>query len=223
MNSCDFEPTDSRPVIVLGAGGHAVVIISSLLRLGVKVLGTTSLDNPKEVEILGVPAIGKDEEISDWATTDITLVNGIGMHAAGQLARHVCAKRMRNLGFHFRTVVDPTAIVAPQVKLAEGVQILAGAVVQPRARIGRDSIISTGARIDHDCEIGEGCHICPGVTLTGSIKVERGSMIGAGTTVIPGLTIGEGSLIAAGSIVYTDVPPRSHVVQRRMAAPTSQA
>ena len=59
------------------------------------------------------------------------------------------------------------------------------------------------------------CHICPGVTLTGGVKVGRGTMIGAGTTVIPGITIGAYSLIAAGSVVFVDVPPESHFIQRR--------
>ena len=222
MNSCDSKPTDSRPAIVVGAGGHAAVIISSLQRLGVEILGATSRDNQKEVEILGVSVIGNDEEISAWTPTGIMLVNGIGMVTVGQSNRHRCAEKMRNLGFQFRTIVDPTAVVASQVILAEGVQILAGVVVQPRTSIGRDSIINTGARIDHDCEIETKCHICPGVILTGGVKVGRGSMIGAGATVIPGITIGEGSLIGAGSVVCSDVPPGSHVVQQSTTASSEQ-
>ena len=222
MNSCDFEPTDSRPVIVVGAGGHSAVIISSLQRLGVEILGATSRANQKEVQILGVSVIGNDEEISAWTPTDIMLANGIGMVAAGQSNRHKCAEKMRNLGFQFCTIVDPTAVTASQVILAEGVQIMAGAVVQPRTSIGRDSIINTGARIDHDCEIEMECHICPGVTLAGGVKVRRGSMIGAGATVIPGITIGAGSLIGAGSVVCSDVPPGSHVVQQPTTASSVQ-
>ncbi len=211
MSSCDSKPTDFWPSVVVGAGGHAAVIISSLQRLGVEILGATSQGDQKELEILGVPVIGNDEEISAWTPTDIMLVNGIGMTAAGLSNRHRCAGEMRKLGFQFRTIVDPTAVIAPQVILAEGVQILAGAIVQPRTSIGRDSIVNTGARIDHDCEIEMECHICPGATLTGGVKVGRGSMIGAGVTVIPGITIGEGSLIGAGSVVCSDVPRRSHV------------
>jgi len=212
MSFCDSKPTDSWPAIVIGSGGHAAVIISSLQRLGVEILGATSRDNQKEFEILGIPVIGNDEEISAWTPSDLMLVNGIGMTVAGQSIRHRCAEKMRNLGFHFRTIVDPTAVVASQVTVAEGAQILAGAVVQPRTSIGRDSIVNTGARIDHDCEIEMECHICPGVTLTGGVKVGRGSMIGAGATVIPGITIGECSLIGAGAIVCSDVEPGLHVV-----------
>ena len=214
MTFCDSKSAESQPAIVVGAGGHAAVIISSLQRLGVEILGATSRDNQKGVQILGVSVIGNDEEISVWTPTDIMLANGIGMVAVGQSNRHRCAEKMRNLGFQFRTVVDPTAVIASQVILAEGVQILAGTIVQPRTSIGRDSIINTGARIDHDCDIEMECHICPGVTLAGGVKVGRGSMIGAGATVIPGITIGEGSLIGAGFVVCSDVPPGSHVVQQ---------
>ncbi len=218
MTFCDLNSVDSHPVIVLGAGGHAAVVISSLQRLGAKLLGVTCLDKFESDHILGVPVIGKDDEISSWAPADVMLVNGIGMVAVGRSSRVRCAEKMRELGFQFRAIVDPTAVTAPEVRLAEGVQILAGAIVQPRTTIGQDSIINTGAKIDHDCEIEAECHICPGVTLAGSVKISRGSMVGAGATVIPGVTIGEESLIGAGSVVLSDLPPRSHIVQRAKPA-----
>ncbi len=215
MSSLSDKAIDHRPVIVLGSGGHAAVIISTLHRLGVQILGATSRDDHVGVEILGVRVIGDDQEIFRQKSTDVTIANGIGMPATERSIRQVCAEKMREKGYSFRAVVDPTAVIADEVRLADGIQILSGAYIQPRVTIGRDAIVNTGARIDHDCEIGASCHICPGVTLGGNVRVGRGVLIGAGSTVIPDVKIGEGSLIAAGSVVYCDVPPGVRFIQKR--------
>ena len=217
MSLLNDKTIDHRPVIVLGSGGHAAVVISTLHRLGVQILGATSRNDCEGMEILGVRVIGDDQEIFRQKSTDFAIVNGIGMPIAERTARQVCAEKMRKKGYSFCSVVDPTAVIAHEVQLAEGVQILSGAITQPRVSIGRDTIVNTGARIDHDCEIGAECHICPGVTLAGNVKVGRGTLIGAGSTVIPDVTIGEDSVIAAGSVVFQDVPPGSHFIQKRTA------
>ncbi len=215
MSSLNDKAIDDRPVIVLGSGGHAAVVISTLHRLGAQILGATSRNDRVGVEILGVRVIGDDQEIFRQKSTEFTIANGIGMPIVERSTRQVCAEKMRKKGYSFRAVVDPTAVIAHEVRLAEGIQILSGAIIQPRVSIGRDTIVNTGARIDHDCEIGAACHICPGVTLAGNVKVGRGVLIGAGSTVIPNVTIGEDSLIAAGSVVYRDVPPGVRFIQKR--------
>ena len=222
MSCSSSKHLESCPVIVLGAGGHAVVVISSLRRLGVKILGVTSVAKLETREILGVPVLGGDEEVLTKNPADIVLVNGIGAIEPGQTNRYLCAEKMRTLGYQFYTVVDPSAITVPEVSIGEGVQIMAGAVVQPRTSIGADCIINTGVQIDHDCEIGINCHVCPGTILAGHVQVGQGSIIGAGTTVIPGVKIGAGSLIAAGSVIFKDVPSGSRIIQKRINLPSNQ-
>jgi UDP-perosamine 4-acetyltransferase len=192
---------ESLPVVVVGDGGHASVVISSLNRLGVEILGATGEGKNKKEKILDVPIIGNDDEITKWSPEEIRLVNGIGMTAPGFSQRHACAERLRVLGFRFLAVVDPTAVISPDVTISEGVQVMAGAVIQPGVYIGQDAIVNTGARIDHDCLIGDGCHICPGATLAGSITVGEQSVVGAGATIIPNVRISERSLVRAGSLM----------------------
>jgi len=196
MNS--FE---QLPVVVVGAGGHAAVVVSSLLRLGVSILGATTRSGDEESAELGIPIIGDDSAIQKMESSKVVLVNGIGMAASAKTTRYHAASRLRSLGFRFRPVLDPTAIVASGVEIKEGVQVLAGAVIQPRTIIGTDTIVNTGARIDHDCDIGPHCHVCPGATITGNVKIGTGSLIGAGTIITPGVSVGENSMIRAGSLV----------------------
>ena len=222
MSSLNDKAIDDRPVIVLGSGGHAAVVISTLHRLGAQILGATSRNDRVGVEILGVRVIGDDQEIFRQKSTEFTIANGIGMPIVERSTRQVCAEKMRKKGYSFRAVVDPTAVIAHEVRLAEGIQILSGAIIQPRVSIGRDTIVNTGARIDHDCEIGINCHVCPGTILAGHVQVGQGSIIGAGTTVIPGVKIGAGSLIAAGSVIFKDVPSGSRIIQKRINLPSNQ-
>jgi len=215
VTSCyNAELAIPRPVIVIGAGGHAAVVISSLLRLGADILGATTKDCLSEGTVLGVDIIGTDEKILAENPEDIVLANGIGATLAGQTRRYVCAEEMRTRGYLFCTLIDPSVVCGPEVNIGDGVQIMAGTVIQPRTNIGADCIINTGARIDHDCEIGINCHVYPGATLAGGVHIGPRTIIGAGVTVIPGVTIGADSLIAAGSIITGDVPPNSRVNQK---------
>ena len=193
--------SDELPVVVIGAGGHAAVVVSSLFRLGASILGATKRVGDENGSELGIPIIGDDSVLDKMQPSEVMLVNGIGMAVPAQSARCHAASRLRSLGFRFRPVLDPTSIVAAGVEIKEGAQVLAGAVIQPRTVIGIDTIVNTGARIDHDCEIGAHSHICPSVTITGNVRIGSGSLIGAGTIVTPGVSIEKNSMIKAGSLV----------------------
>src|SRR5580693_2753059 len=113
-------------------------------------------------------------------------VNGVGSIDSTVLRRKVYEK-FREKQFLFEAVLHPSAIIAPEVHTAEGVQIMAGVVVQPGSRLEENVIVNTGARVDHDCLIDAHAHIAPGVTLSGHVHIGRGAHIGTGATVIQGI------------------------------------
>lgn len=194
------------PVIVLGAGGHAKVVIDTLLASGATILGITDRDPKTHGEsILGIPVLGGDDTLSGHPVGSIVLANGIG--STGKITtRRRTFESFKEKGYEFLTVIHPSAILAGDVTLGEGAQVMAGAVLQPGVRIGRNAIVNTRASVDHDCVIGEHTHIAPGATLSGGIKTGEAVHIGAGATVIQGLQIGAGSVAAAGSVVLEDIP-----------------
>jgi sugar O-acyltransferase (sialic acid O-acetyltransferase NeuD family) len=199
----------AKPVIVLGAGGHAKVLIDVLKLCKVQILGYT--DPQKFEPILGIPSIGKDEEILNYNPNSIELVNGLGSIGDNRLRKALFSK-FKEYGYVFRSVIHPAAIVASDVQLSEGVQIMAGAVVQPGCVIGHNTIINTRASIDHDCNIGNHVHIAPGATLCGHVIVEDDVHIGTGANVIQGIKIGNNSLIRAGSLVIHHIQPNKKVI-----------
>ncbi|MBI5563116.1 MAG: acetyltransferase [Deltaproteobacteria bacterium] len=193
------------PIIIIGGGGHAKVLIDALRLRSAEVIGVTDADASRHgQELLGVPIIGGDEAVSQRPAGGVLLVNGIGSTGTPTRRQEVFA-RFKAKGFSFATVIHPSAVIAPEARLGEGCQIMAGAVIQTGAVIGQNAIVNTGAAIDHDCVIGGHAHVAPGATLCGGVAVGNGTHIGAGATVIQYLTIGQWALIAAGAVVTKDV------------------
>jgi UDP-perosamine 4-acetyltransferase len=206
----DFE----KSLIVLGSSGHAKVLIEALLVGERKIIGITDPAAEKGTIIMGVPVLGTDMEIEQFASGEVELVNGLGA-LPYRKARWTLAKRFRDKGYAFAQVIHPSAVIAGDVEFAEGVQIMAGVVIQPGVKIGRDSIINTRSSIDHDCEIGNNCHLAPGVTLSGGVHVGENAHIGTGTVVTHAVSVGSDTIIGAGSVIYRDVPERVKIIQRR--------
>ena len=198
------------PVIILGAGGHAKVLIDSLLQCNRAITGITAPGVSLPATLLQIPFIGDDDEILRYSPRTICLVNGLGSIGIGYQRRALFLE-WKNKGYNFANVIHPSAILARTVELSEGVQVMAGAVIQPGVRIGRNTIVNTRASLDHDCIIGDHVHLAPGVTLSGGVIIAEEVHIGTGATIIQGVKIGANSIIAAGSVIVSDIPPNSSV------------
>jgi UDP-perosamine 4-acetyltransferase len=203
-----------KSLILLGAGGHARVLVDSLRLSGVHILGVTDPTRSVGESVFGIPLLGRDEVVFDYNPREIILVNGIGFVEHNSI-RQDLAERMRSANYEFLTVVHPKATTASNIQLEEGVQVMSGAVLQVGTTIGRDTIVNTGALIDHDCLVGSCCQICPGTTIAGRVTIGDEVFLGTGSVVVPGITIGDRSVIAAGSVIYKDVPPGITFIQRK--------
>ncbi len=195
----------SRPVIIIGAGGHAAVVADALTACGIEIVGFTDIDPARRGgRHVGLPVLGDDKHVlSTYRQDDIMLANGIGGIAATEPRRSVQIG-LQQAGWRFMTVQHPSAIVSPTAQIGSGVQLLAGSIVQVGARIGEGSIINTGAIIEHDCEIGSFVHTAPRALLCGDVKVGSDSHVGAGAVVKQGLRLGPCTLVGAGAVVVKD-------------------
>lgn len=194
------------PVIVLGAGGHAKVLLDILLKNSVTILGIT--DPNKNIigkQIQGVQVLGDDEVVLKYPFDTVQLVNGLGSVGPTNRRQELYDK-FKKMGYSFARVVHPSAIIALDVIISEGVQVMAGAIIQPGSYIGQNTIINTKASVDHDCLIGAHVHLAPGVTVSGGVQVGEKVHIGSGATVIQGIFIEKNSVVGAGAMVLTDIP-----------------
>lgn len=196
------EPGDG--VVVIGAGGHAKVVIATLQAAGHDVQAVFDDDASRwGQEILGIAIEGPIRRLEGGDGRPAVLAIG-----DNDLRRKLAA----NLNLRWLSVVHPAATVHESVELNPGAVVFAGAVVQPDAVIGCHAIVNTGASVDHDGRIGDFVHIGPGARLAGEVRLDEGVFVGAGAVVIPGVTVRRGSVVGAGSTVLGDVPEKAVAV-----------
>jgi sugar O-acyltransferase (sialic acid O-acetyltransferase NeuD family) len=185
-------------LVVIGAGGHAKVVVDACWAAGWTVLGTADRDPHRTV--FGLPHLGPPEKLQ--VEPGVRAVIAVGSNAA----RRDIARRLDGR-LRWASVVHPAAIVSPKAHVKEGAVIFAGAVVQAEAVVGWHAILNTGCRVDHDNDIGAFCHVAPGAVLGGTVKLGEGVFVGAGAVVTPNRTLGEWCTIGAGGTVVQDTEP----------------
>ena len=188
----------NKPIILLGGGGHASVLIEILILTNSTILGIVDPQLQKGILINGIPVLGNDDIVLDYSKQEVRLVNGLGPKVKSS-SREQLSNKFINLGYEFSTLIHPNAYVSKSSTIEEGSQIMAGAIIQTKALVGKLSVINSGAIIEHDCRIGEHNHIAPGAVLCGGVCTESGVFIGSGAVVLENLRIKSHSTIAAGS------------------------
>ena len=202
----------NKNIIIIGGGGHARVLIASLKVLRCEIIGILHPDASLIGHYIdGVCVLGNDDKLRDYAPDTIELVNGLGSVSLPEKRKDIYIKFKKD-GYSFASIVHPSAIVVDDVKIGEGVQIMAGAIIQTGCLIGDNAIINTGAIVDHDCKIGAHVHIAPGSAISGSVEIGEMVHIGTGASIIQGKKIGDSVIIGAGSVVIENVPSNYEVV-----------
>lgn len=201
------------PVILLGAGGHAKVLLSLLHALNWQVNGVCAPELTQgAVEYWrGIQVVSEDFLLNHIEMNAVVLVNCVGK-IPGINAREQVFERFRKKGFTFQTLVHPDARVDATAILGEGVQVMAGAIIQADVKIDDNTIINTSASIDHDCFIGAHVHIAPGSVLCGNVMIEKRCFVGSGAVITPGVHIGEEACIGAGASIVRDILPKQKVI-----------
>jgi len=196
--------TSPTPIVVWGAGRHALVVVDAIRAAGRwEVWGLIDDVNPDRAggQLEGLPVFGGEGLAHARAEKVTHLIVAIGDNEP----RVRCADRARELGFELATVVHPTAIVGSGVEIGEGSFVAAGAIINPKCRIGNNVLINTKASVDHECVLEDGVHIGPGVTLGGSVTVHTRARVALGAAVRDDVSIGRGAVVGVGAAVVSDI------------------
>ncbi len=195
MNDSDKLKAD---FVLVGAGGHSLVVRDVVESLGGGIRGYTALERSRHFD--DIPWIGGDADLSTEAL-DTHLALAVG---AVPLRRSL-VNGLPVLDRAWPALVHPMAYVAESVEVGAGVQIMAGAVVQPAVILGDHCIVNTGAVIEHGSALGAFTHVAGGAVLGGDVSVGDGVLVGLGAVVLPERTIGAHATIGAGAVVSRDV------------------
>ena len=189
-------------VIVLGAGGHAKVVIEILQANGETVDYCVSGTHGPDT-CAGVSVLEGDEHLP------LLRQRGYGrafVAIGSNASRQRMADVVRRVGFQLINAISAHAVISPSVRLGGGIAVMAGAVINAASVIEDLVIINTGATIDHDCHIGSGAHIGPQCALAGKVTVGEGTFLGTGAKAIPGIQIGRRGTVGAGAVLIRNIP-----------------
>ncbi|MGE5605233.1 MAG: acetyltransferase [Bacteroidota bacterium] len=200
--------------LILGSGGHAKVVIEIFQEnADINIVGLIDKD-PASIgkQVLGVPVIGTDEELTRFYESGIhhaiVAVGGTG----DNFLRFKLFDRLKEIGFQFVNAIHPRAIISKTAVLGSGDTVMAGSIINAGTVIGANAIINSGSIIEHDCRIGAHVHIAPRTAIAGGVTVGELTHVGMGAVVIQGRIIGNNVLIGAGAVIIKDVPDNAVVV-----------
>ncbi len=195
----------NNKIFLLGAGGHASVLVDALMQHKINISASYSKDENIARKVLAdIPVFEDENDIFAYNSETVSLVNGVGSLPNSTL-RTKLYNKFSERGYSFLQVISPHAYISSFATLGQGVQVMPGAIIQAGAVIGDNTIINTGAIIEHDCIISKHCHIAPGVTLSGQVTIGHSVHIGTGANIIQNITVGNNAVIGAGANVFNNV------------------
>lgn len=203
------------PLILLGGGGHSLVVAEAALTLGHPLVGFFD-DFPNAVLGSGTPSAPRLGPLSDTRAIADRLraepaARWIAVIGDGAVRRRAIDSLAE---FHDRaaTIIHPTAIISPTASISLGVFVGPRALIHTRARIGAHAIINSAAVVEHECNISDNVHCAPGSILGGRTTVGADTLIGIGARSLPGATIGARAVVGAGAMVLKRVADAETVV-----------
>lgn len=126
--------------------------------------------------------------------------------------KRAVVEKLNAAGANFITIVHPTAITGPRVRLGVGVVISPFSVVTCDAQIGDYAFLNLHCAVGHDARIGAYSTLMSYAEVTGGAELGEGVMMGTHSSVLPGKKVGECAIVGAGSVATMSVEARTTVM-----------
>jgi len=197
----------SKPIVILGAGGHARVIGEVCQAAGRRLAGFLAPDAPASMQMAKV--LGGDDRLGNL---EFVAAHEFMLGVGSTPLRRALMALLEKSGAACATVAHPSAVFSPSAQMGPGGVLVAGAIVNAGAMLGVHAVVNTGATIDHDCRLGDNVQICPGVHLSGGVRCADHAFVATGAAIAPNCRVGEGAVVGVGAAVTEDVPAGVTVV-----------
>jgi sugar O-acyltransferase (sialic acid O-acetyltransferase NeuD family) len=193
-------------VIVVGASGHAKVVIDVIEKEGkFAVAGLVDTYRSCGHRCFGYSVLGTEFDLPALMSKH-GIRGGIAAIGDNWVRSKVVDKILRLApDFTFITPIHPSAAIARGVQIGRGTVIMAGVTINSDSRIGEHCIINTNCSVDHDNTMMDYASLAPGVITGGNVTVHEYSAISLGAKLIHGRTIGRHTVIGAGATVLEDI------------------
>ena len=197
----------SNKILIVGASGHAKVVVDILERAGqYQIAGLIDSFKEPGTSLMGYTVLGSEGEIPALLAGH-DLLGGI-IAIGDNWTRHNVVQRIASIApdFLYVNAIHPSAHLARDVQIGKVVVIMAGVSINPGTQIGDFCFVNTNASVDHDNVLEEFSCLQPNTATGGNVRIGAFSAVSIGANVIQGISIGRHSIIGAGSTVLVDVP-----------------
>ena len=190
-----------RPLVIVGAGKHAVSVANVALSAGYTI--KRFVDKYKNgLNLLGYEIIGDLSELDNIDNYSFAIA--IGDNADRERTHKELTLAMPNM--HFPPLVHSSAVVSFFTKIGDGAVLMPKAIVGPNSKVGRFCLINTQASIDHDCLMYDYSSLAPAAVTGGAVTIGLRSAVSIGATIKHGIKIGDDSVVGANSYLNKDLP-----------------
>ena len=139
-----------RQYIIMGAGGHAVVIADILFKCGYSLKGFLDDVVAIDTDILGARLLGRLDDCMKHL--DCLFLIGVGDNQTRKNIAQMYA-------IEYGVAIHPTAVIGSQVSIGQGTVVMAKSVINARTTIGEHCIVNTSATVEHDNHILDFVHV----------------------------------------------------------------
>ncbi len=180
---------------ILGAGGHAKVVIDVAMQLGYNELYL--YDDAIDLigkEVCGITVVGNSQRFFELNNNENVFI-AVGSNTIRQrLAERIFIEQLNIV-----TLAAPSASVSNSCVLGKGVLIAPNATVNADAHIEDGVIVNSASVVEHDVSVGSFSHIAPNSVLLGGANVGCNCLVGASSVVLPLVSLGDGVVLGANA------------------------
>jgi sugar O-acyltransferase (sialic acid O-acetyltransferase NeuD family) len=193
-----------KKLCIIGTGGFARDVLFAYLEIikhdySIPVKNVVFMVSRKYItlnEVMGVPVIA----LEDFDVSKYVVVVAI----ADPHIRKAIVENLPNETI-FSTLIHPSVILSPWVKIGTGSIILAGSIITCNIAIGNHTHINLLTTIGHDCEIKDYFTSSPGVKVGGNCIIGECVFIGSNACIREKLSITSDVTIGMGAVVVKNI------------------
>lgn len=203
---------DSRtPLLLIGAGGHAKSVISTLVDSPEYRIAGLIDDNFASLphQILGFPVLGGRDKLAAFKAQG---VNSVHVCVGDNLIRGQMSRWLRAEGFNVVSLRHASNFAGIGSQYGAGSFFHVYSLLGAECIAGEGCILQPYSDIGHETRIGNYVQFCPGIHTGGACDIDDYAFIGLGAVILPGIRIGRHAIVGANAVVREDIPVGGVVV-----------
>ncbi len=205
-----------KKLVIVGNGPYSQMMKKYVEQTGFgKVLAyTADAEYIQRKEMDGVPVLPLEGLKEVYSCDEVTLIMGIGYRRMGEIRREVFKKCKRD-GYYFENYIHPTALVAHDVTLGEGNNILEGVIIEVGVKIGDANLFFGGSMVGHETTVGSYNTFAGKSMAAGCVIIKNHCFLGISSSVKDHVALEDYVLLGAAAYGFQDMEPYSVVAPAR--------